>query len=213
MFKKLSITTLILLLLSITVSFAWMMDIAGVGGEVIQFKFDDSIYLSPTNLQVEIFYEKNGAYEKINSSDQSIDSLLILENCAPGDVFKFSIKLNNLTDFEINTAVSFTDIESTNDDLYNHISIGVFSTNGFDSKYKAPEFSDFTLASNMLKDEDGNLILNEKNSVSFINSLKIPPMGNEVEFKFFVRFDHSKTDQNHLQNQTLTIGKINFVCF
>ena len=52
MYKKLTITTIILLMLSITVSFAWMMDVMGPSGEIITVNFDNSIYVSPNNLKI-----------------------------------------------------------------------------------------------------------------------------------------------------------------
>ena len=212
MYKKLAITTILFLLLSITVSFAWMMDVIGPSGDVITFDFTDSVFVEPNNLVIDISVEKDGEYVSACNNTFEENSLVQFNNCAPGDILKFSVKLTNLTDLAISTSILFSDITSSNEDFYNYISIGVFSTNGFDNMYKAPEFSDFKIISKMKKDDNGNIIIDDKNSFTFINELVIPPCGNEVEFKFFVKFDNTRENQNHLQNQTFTIGKINFMC-
>ena len=212
MYKKLTITTIILLMLSITVSFAWMMDVMGPSGEIITVNFDNSIYVSPNNLKIDIAIENNGDYIPSYSTENAENVLASFANQAPGDVIKFSVKINNMTNTPISASILFSDIVSSNDDFYNYISAGVFSTNGFDNKFKAPTFDEFIFSDRMNKDENGKLIINDLNSITFIQELLIPPMGQEIEFKFYIRFKHSKENQNHLQNQTFTIGKINFMC-
>ena len=46
MYKKLSILTLLILILTITVSFAWMMELGGQRGHYVEFDYDKSIYIS-----------------------------------------------------------------------------------------------------------------------------------------------------------------------
>lgn len=212
MYKKLTITTIILLLFTITVSFAWMMDIMGPSAEEVLINFDNSVYLSPNNLKIDISIEENGEYIPTYSSENVENVLACFDNQAPGDVLKFSVKINNLTNTPISTAISFSEMVASNDDFYNHIAVGLFYTNGFDNKYKAPEFNEFKLSERMNKDAEGNLIINDINSVNFIKELVIPPSGQEIEFRFYIKFDHTRESQNHLQNQTFTIGKINFMC-
>ena len=158
MYKKLAITTILFLLLSITVSFAWMMDVIGPSGDVITFDFTDSVFVEPNNLVIDISVEKDGEYVSACNNTFEENSLVQFNNCAPGDILKFSVKLTNLTDLAISTSILFSDITSSNEDFYNYISIGVFSTNGFDNMYKAPEFSDFKIISKMKKDDNGNIL-------------------------------------------------------
>ena len=110
MYKKITITTIILLLLCITVSFAWMLDVIGPSGDAIVFNYDNSIYVSPNELKIDISVEENGEYVPIYTTENSENVLATFDNKAPGDVIKFSIKIYNLTDLTLSTSVLFSDI-------------------------------------------------------------------------------------------------------
>lgn len=212
MYKKLTITTFIFLILTISVSFAWMIDMMGPSGHIVTFHYDNEIHISPNNLQIEISTFQNGVYVPLYSTDNEKNVLALFENSAPGDVIRFRVKIKNLTENTISTSVVFSDISSDLDDFYNYISIGIFSTNGFDAKHKAPEIGEFKITERMKKDSNKNVIINEKNSITFIENLDVPPSGQEIEIKFYVRFDSIRESQNQLQGKIFTIGKINFMC-
>ena len=211
MYKKLSITTFIFLLLTITISFAWMIELEGPKGDTIIYQFDDSIHVSPNNLKIDVQFEEDGVYKPLYSTDNQTNSLASFRNSAPGDVIKFSVKINNLTEDTIETSIVFSEISSSIEDFYNYISIGIFSVSGFDRKHPAPSYEEFLITDRMDKDSSGNLIIEDQNSVLFLENLKIPPKGQEVEIKFYVRFNSIRESQNHLQNQWFTIGKMNFM--
>ena len=108
MYKKLTITTIILLMLSITVSFAWMMDVMGPSGEIITVNFDNSIYVSPNNLKIDIAIENNGDYIPSYSTENVENVLACFDNQAPGDVIKFSVKINNMTNTPISASIKIS---------------------------------------------------------------------------------------------------------
>ena len=212
MYKRLTIVTIVCLLLAITVSFAWMMEFAGNSGDLIEFNYEDSIYINPNDLDIDISIEINGSYVPVYSTKNEKNELVTFENAQPGDIFKYCVKIKNPTSNEIKTSILFSDITATEDDFYNNISLGIFSTKGFNAKYKAPKVDEFVISSRMEKDPAGNLITDGKHSVVFVEELIIPPDGDEVEIRFFVRFVSTRQNQNHLQNKKFTIGKINFMC-
>lgn len=209
MYKKLTITTIIILLLCITVSFAWMMDVIGPSGDLIVYEFDDSLYISPNNLKIDITVEENGEYVPLYSTDNEVNNLVCFENKAPGDIMKFSMKITNSTDLDITTAIIFSDITSNEIKFYDFVSVGIFATNGFEGDYKAPGIGEFLLIDNFPKDENRNPIINENNSAKFIESLVIPANNKEVEIRFYVRINH--VADNSIQNKEFKIGKINFM--
>ena len=215
MYKKFTVLTIIFLLLTITVSFAWIMEINGPSGDLVSFDYEESIFIDSNNLDITISVEKNGTYVPLYSSSSETNVITKFENSAPGDVYKYSLKIRNLTTNPITTSIILSDISSSIDDFYNYISIGIFSTKGFDSKYKAPALTEFSILSKLPKDSDENVIIKEQNTITFLDNLKVPPMEDEndsIEIKFYVRFNSIRDSQNYLQNQTFVIGKINFMC-
>ena len=215
MYKKLTVLTIIFILLTITVSFAWMMEINGPSGDLVSFDYNESIFIDSNDLEISISVEENGVYVPLYDSTNDSNVLTTFENSAPGDVYKYSLKIRNLTTNPITTSVILSDISSTIDDFYNYISIGIFSTKGFNTKYKAPALTEYFILSKFPEDSDKNVIIEEKNSITFLEELKIPPMedGDQpVEIKFYVRFNSIRESQNQLQGHSFTIGKINFLC-
>ena len=213
MYKRLTILTIIFLLLTITVSFAWMMEINGPSGDLVSFDYDNSIFIDSSELEINISVEKNGTYVPLYSSTNENNEIAKFVNSAPGDVYKYSVKIRNLTTNPITTSVVLSDISTSHVDFFNYISVGIFSAKGFNSKYKDPDLTEFSVFSKLPKDKE--IKTNENYAITFLDSLKIPPMDSNddpVEIKFYVRFDNIRESQNHLQKQSFVIGKINFMC-
>ena len=213
MYKKLTFLTLIFILLTITVSFAWMIEVNGPSGDLVSFDYEDAIFIDSSDLEIDIYVEKNGTYVPLYSSTNESNVITKFENSAPGDVYKYIVKIRNLTTNPISTSVVLSDISSSHVDFFNYISVGIFSTKGFTSKYKAPDLTEFTLLSKIPSDKE--IKVEDYYAVTFLESLQVPPMDNDddaIEIKFYVRFNSIRDSQNQLQNQTFTIGKINFMC-
>ncbi len=216
MYKKLSIATILLIMMTLTVSFAWMMDVIGPSGDALVFLFDKenntSIYVSPNNLEINISYEKNGEYVDAYSSTKtdSENVLVSFNNKAPGDVIKFRVKIKNLTDLDITTSVLFSDINTNAPEFFDYIRIGIISYHGFTAISKLPPVEEFCLFDRLPEDYVYDYENPKSTSVSFLKNLVIPPNQQEVEINFYIKIDHLA--DNSLQNKTFTIGKINFMC-
>ena len=212
MYKKLTITTIILILMCITVSFAWMMDVVGPSGNAVVFDYENALYVSSNNLEINISVEQNEQYIPLYryiEGEKNLNTLAVFDNKAPGDTIKFSINIKNTSDLEVTVSVLFSEILASHQDFLEFMEVGVISFSGM-RKYKdSPIVEEFAIKDRITDYE--NFVFDPEKSISinFLNNLKIPVGEEGVNIKFYIRL--STKAENTLQNQTFKIGKINFI--
>lgn len=213
MFKRfIHLTTIIILMLAISVSFAWMMDVTSPTGYYPVLRFEDPtddnpnndrIYIASSDISVDLSVESEDGYIPIISSNNVKNDMYTSSNLGPGSVTKYQLKIKNNTNAEMNLSVIFTDILASVTEFYDSILIGTFYTEGFYGQYETPWVNECKLSENMHENGEGTYTRN------FIEYFKIPGNYSEVEIRFYVKIDHN--GGNKLQDQNFKIGKINFV--
>lgn len=189
------------LLLCITISFAWMLEIEVPHGRHIDFDFRDKLFVAPDELEVTLYYEdEDGLRTDITDvyDPEGENSLLSFENFAPGDAKLFVVKLKNKSDLDMNLAISFSDVFSEHDDFNKYINIGLISSKGFTYPYIAPTIEDFFVVDRL-----------KGTSMTLIDGVILPPNEHEVEIRFYVKLSEKAT--NASQNKKFKIGLINFI--
>lgn len=188
------------LLLCITLSFAWMMEIDTPTGRYVDFNFNNNVYIAPNDLDVKLFCVENGVEQDITKVYQANgeSAFFTAQNFAPGDYKMFIIRLKNKTDLDMSMAINFSNISASSSDFYEYMNIGIASTKGFVSPYLPPTIEDFYVADRL-----------SGNAISFINKLTIPPNSTEVEIKFYVMLSRKAT--NTVQGKEFKIGTLNFI--
>lgn len=214
MYKKMSITSIILLLLCISVSFAWMMDVIGPSGNSLVFNLDDKVYVATDELNIDIAIEKENEFVplyKYITGEENTNEIVKFDNTIPGDTYKFSVDIKNTSDFDVSISVLFSEIISSHQDFYEYISIGLISIDGFTNSRETPKIEEFVFKDkieNYGKD-DYEFDSEKEVSIDFLNNISIPAGEDGVNIKFYIRL--SVNASNELQGQTFKIGKINFI--
>lgn len=188
------------LLLCITLSFAWMMEIDTPVGRYVDFHFNNNVYVAPNDLDVKLFSVENGVETDITNlyKADGDNVFFTAQNFAPGDYKMFIIKLKNKTSLDMSMAINFSNVSADSDDFYQNINIGIASTKGFVSPYTPPTIADFYVSDRL-----------SGSTVRFIDKLTIPPNNTEVEIKFYVMLSRSAT--NTVQDKEFKIGTLNFI--
>ena len=205
MFKRfIHITTIIMLMLAISVSFAWMVDVTAPNGHfpVLRFDEENQLFIASNDVDIDLSVEENDEYHSIQNSKLQANDIYSSDNLGPGSTKKFKLTIKNNTDVDLNMSIVLSDILVSNDYFYETIYVGLFSTKGFYSPFEPPEINEYALGdTNKLVVKDGEV------SYNLINYFKIPGNYSEVEIRFYVRID-VKAD-NRLVNQNFKIGTIN----
>ena len=196
--KFASMASIILCVLCMAVSFAWMIDVTAPTGHFPLIKFDNTIYIASNNIDVTVEIEdNNGNLTDLTNYDG--DKLFAVNDIGPGTFVKYKLTITNRTDVEVSLAVVLSDFETSLAEFYDYVYIGVYSTSGFYYPYNPPELNEVNVKEAI-----------HNNTVTFIQYTKIPNKKDQaVEIRFYVRVDHKAG--NELMNQSLTIGKINFL--
>lgn len=195
--KLIHISAIIMCVLCIAVSFAWMIDVTSPTGHFPTLRFDNTIYIASNNVEVKLEIEnKDGVYENIKTNNGELYSV---NNVGPGHYTKYRMTLTNKTDIEVNLSVILSDFSTSTEEFYKNAYVGVFSSSGFYYPYNAPENKELNIYDSL-----------QNNTVTFIDYFSIPNIKDEpVVVRFYVRIDHEAG--NELMNQSLKIGKINFL--
>ena len=204
--KIFSLLTIICLLLTITISFAWMVDIDIIRGNDFRFGFgngvgeDDLLYVAPNDVEVEL--------EKVGNGNLTHD--LISGNMAPGDILRFRVILTNKSEFDmtlnmllskINFNLNSSELEAYSEFL-NNIYIGVYNVTGINHPYLPPRIYEDNLK-NLTKADIHNV--NDNLSCQFVERFILPAKA-KVNVAFFIRLD-SKAEAI-LENKQISIGKL-----
>lgn len=214
MYKKLTITTIISLLLCISVSFAWMLDIVGPTGKNIIFDLTDSLYVASEELNINISYEEDGVYKEVFKYENNVrnsENPLKFENQEPGSTQKFSIDIKNLSNVAVNISIVFSNIFADHEAFYDYIDIGLISINGYDSYLDVPKIEELTLRDRLLNYDAKTFVFSSTKpvSASLLNDVLIPANSEGINIKFYIRFNFNAI--NELQKLNFSIGKINFI--
>lgn len=195
--KLIHISAIIMCVLCIAVSFAWMIDITSPSGHFPTFRFDNTIYIASNNIDVQLEIEnEDGVYENIQTNAPELYSV---NNVGPGHYTKYRMTITNRTDVEVNLSVILSEFTTSTEEFYKNTYVGVFSSQGFFSPYNPPENKEVNIYEAL-----------RNNTVTFIDYFRIPNVKDvPVVVRFYVRIDHEAG--NELMNQSLTIGKINFL--
>lgn len=189
------------LLLCITISFAWMLEIEVPHGRHVDFDFRDQLFVVPDDLEVTLYYEdSDGVRTDITDvyNSEGENSLLTFENFAPGDAKLFAVKLKNMSELDMNLAITFSDVFSEHDDFNKYVNIGLISTKGFSYPYIAPTIEDFFVSDRL-----------KGSSMTLVDGVILPPNEHEVEIRFYIKLSEKAT--NASQNKEFRIGLINFI--
>ena len=225
MFKRfLHLTTIVILMLAISVSFAWMMDVTAPSGHypVIRFDEDNKLYIASNDVDIDLLVEENDEYQPLFNSKTKYeaDDLYSVSNSGPGSSKKFKLVIKNNTDAELNMSVILSEFEMNCDLFLPHVYLGVFYTKGFYDKYVPPKTQEFALNDEnkatfktTIIDEENNVVEKEIVSYQLFDSFKIPGNYSTVEIGFYIRIGINIDSNvvNDLQNKYLYIKKMSFI--
>ena len=98
MFKRfVHITTIIILMLAISVSFAWMVDVTAPSGHFPVLRFDEEkqLYIASNDVDIDLAVEENEEYRSIQNSKFAAKDIYNSENLGPGSTKKFKLTIKN----------------------------------------------------------------------------------------------------------------------
>lgn len=195
--KTIYLASIISLILLISISFAWMMDLVAPSGHFPVLKFDKTLTVATNDVDVELSTEIDGEYVLIDDVKSS-KGLFETSNLGPGSIQKYKVNITNKTNTEMNMSLVFSDIKASDKVFYDSIYIGIFSTKGFEQQLNAPSICEFRLSDNL---SSGSCPLTE--------NFTLPRNYASVELRFYIRIDHNAG--NEIQKQWLSFSKFNVV--
>ena len=208
MFKKVTYyLSLIMLILCVSVSFAWMLDIPSQIGHHPVLRFDDTISIASNDATVTVEIDEDGKYVSLEEKTTA-SGLYEVKNAAPGTVTKYRIVIKNNTDVELSMSIIFSEIKASLEEFYDHVYVGVFAADGFYFPYTSPEIKEDSIKDKLADDFVYESSQTEA-SIPFLTNFKVPDQYAEVVIRFYIRIDHEIG--NEFQNQRFSIGKINFM--
>ena len=194
--KTMYITSIITLILLISISFAWMTDVVAPSGHFPIFRFDKTLYVASSDLDVDLSTEIDDEYVSIDNLRSN--GLFQNENLGPGSIQKYKLTITNNSSVTMNLSLVLSDISTSYKDFYKNIYIGIFSVSGFEGYYDAPKVNEFNL-NDKIKDGSCNLVEN----------CTLPNDKATVEIRFYIRIDYNAT--NDIQDQWFQVRKLNIV--
>lgn len=219
MFKRfIHLTTIIILMLAISVSFAWMMDVTAPTGyyPVLRFDEEKQLYIASNDVDINLYVETEDQFIEIASNKKTNDSFFTSSGLGPGSSLKYKLVVKNNTAADLNMSVVLSKISASTDYFYDVMYFGVFSTSGFYAPFEPPKVEEHCMNSesrlvSYVDEDDGKTY----KSFSFMDDFKIPGNYSEVEIRFYARISTEATNDSangkDLQEQSLSIEKINFV--
>lgn len=200
--KKLMISILSLLT-CVFVTFAWINEMQNPEGRVMALRLNDASVAS-SELMVKLYANvTDNAFEDITKLCDESDAkeLESYDNFAPGSRKKFRVDITNLSDSALTLRMLLSDIICENEELQNSIIIGTNGFDGFTAEYPPPAVENKVLADGM----------DSSSSFTLIDHVQIPPhnVDDPVSVYFYVMFSASGSE--NLEEQTFSIGTINFL--
>ncbi len=201
---KKMIISIYALALCILVSFAWINELQNPAGRVMALRLNDAaIGDSEIKVHVTALNDEEDPEDDITWDDAAQD-LKAFDNFAPSERRKFRVDIKNNGKAPVRLSMILTDIICENEELQENIIIGTNGFEGFNNNYPAPAVRAELLSESM--DDTGSMTL--------IDIVEIPKHDPEnendfVSIYFYVMF--SSTGRETLEDQTFTIGTINFL--
>ncbi len=210
------ILNIIGLLLCITVTFSWMIELEERDGRNPMLDFFDSdgnslLSIAGNDIEAELAVISDDVEMTIASSDESFtppddgsftDGMFNIKNFAPGDRELFVLSVKNVADKPTIVSINFSDLdddlnaETSDGSLYNNLYIGLVAAEGFGVN-DTPVFDDVSISD-----------VYNGDTIEFLSNLTVPGSG-EIRLRFYIRF-HSDAG-NEFQNRDFAIRKINIV--
>lgn len=197
--KYLLFINVISLILLVTVSFAWIVEINSQEGRIFAMNFGQ-MYIAPTEIGVELFVVNKDGTTTNKTQLNGTSAVYTATNVQPGEYTLYILKLTNQSPITMNVGINFTNI-TKDEAFYDYINIGVSHVSGFDTEQ--PDIEDFFLSNRL-----------HNGAATLLDSVLLPPKeGNTtktVEIKFYIRLSHETP--NELQNKELfQLGTINII--
>ena len=201
--RKKLIISIFSLALCIAVTFAWINELQTPEGRVMALRFQNaSVATSELEVKLSVNIEED-IYSDITNLrvEESEGNLEAYDNFAPGSRKKFRADITNLSTSPVALRIILSDIVCENAELRDNIVIGTNGFSGFGSDYPAPTVQNKRLSDGM--SDAGAFVL--------IDTVEIPPnnVDKPVSIYFYVIF--SAAGSENLENETFSIGTINFM--
>lgn len=201
--RKKLIISIFSLVLCILVTFAWINELQNPHGRVLALRFNDAA-ISDSELAVKLSVNVNeDEFNDITKlcSEVTEQELASFDDFAPGSRRKFKVDITNLSSSPVTLRIILSDIICENEDLKNNVIIGTNGFAGFTANYPPPSVQTKILSDGM--DSSSSFVL--------VDYAEIPPNNVDapVTIYFYVMFSAAGTEL--LENQSFSIGTINFL--
>lgn len=201
--KKYLLIFVYILLLGITVSFAWMLsnEVNIVESVNIDYnKEGNNLVVAPKNLEVEIYMADE------NGEDQLVTDRIKFKGVAPHSLVPFKIRFQNHTSKPVKVDVALSGITSTRSDLLDVVFVSAVGSTGWgDYSYTerpAPVYEKLSVSTFI--EEDSKKVY----TFRFLSNFSVPQTAedNYLEMSCYFYFD-GEMMKNYHQNSVLTIGQ------
>lgn len=200
--RKKLIISILSLVLCILVTFAWINELQNPEGRVLALRFNDaSIASSELIVKLSSNVDDDRFSDITKLCDEVPQTLEQYTNFAPGSRQKFKVDITNLSSSSVTLRIILSDIICEKQELKDCIIIGTNGFDGFTANYPQPPVQNKILSDGM--DDTGNFVL--------MDSVEIPPHNIDapVSVYFYVMF--SAAGNEDLENESFSIGTINFL--
>ncbi len=200
--RKNLIISIFSLLLCVLITFAWFNDEKYFEGRVMEFGLQNAAIADSElliTLSADVGKDKFEDMTQIYKEGEPAKDLENFEDFAPGQRQRFRVDITNKSTTAVRLRMILSEIICENEELQECIIIGTNGFEGFDTNYPAP------LVQNQLLSEG----IDEGGYFNLVDLVEIPPNEKTVSIYFYVMFTASGS--GNLEDQTFSIGKINFL--
>ncbi len=196
------IVPVIMMLLCLTLTFAWINELQNPEGRYLNFVFEDGkAVVTDTDIEVKLYRDVTDSddFEDITEpfATDSMESLTVIENFAPGARQKFKVEITNTGGIPLSLQMVLSNIICDNESLQENLIIGTGGFEGFTAEYPAPS---------LWQDTMKNCLVGE--SISLVDGAVVPA-DTMVTIYFYVMFSRSATEE--IADCNFTFGSVNFI--
>lgn len=196
------IVPVVMLLLCLTVTFAWINELQNPTGRYLDFTFKDGkAVVTDTDIEVKLYRDVTGAddFEDITEpfANDSLENLVAIENFAPGARQKYKVELTNTGDIPLSLQMVLSNITCEDEILQEYLVVGTGGFEGFTAEHPAPELRQDTMRDSL----DGE-------SIVLVDGAVVPANAT-VTIYFYVMFSRAATEA--VANCSFVIGSVNFI--
>lgn len=201
--RKKMIVSILCLFLCVLVTYAWINELQNQAGRYLRLELNKAS-AADSEIKVQLYKDiGDDVFEDItklyiSGQEANLESF---DNFAPGCRQKFRVDITNLTDASVTLRLILTEIICDNQELKDCVIIGTNGFDGFTADYPEPTVQNKILSDGM--DASSSFVL--------VDHVEIPPDNEEkpVSIYFYVMFTAAGTEA--LENQSFSIGAINFL--